>query len=184
VGTVLTGNTFTDSSGNTVVQLIRSVADTALTPPVASLTYVTDQVNVKVTVDATSTVVLTDSGGHAFNLAGVSGLATTAGTGSSTLTLTQANIGSNTVQVLPSTIQATTNSGTASVRLVSGTEWQTTASSSTQTLTYTLTGLAANTTYTIKKNGVTLGTFTTDAHGVLTFSEVAGSLSAVDYTIG
>src|SRR5262249_17388740 len=137
---------------------------------------------VKVFVDATSSVIVTDSGGHLFNLTGVSALATTAGTGSSSLTLTQANIGSNTVKVNPSTVEATTDSGTASVQYISGTEGQTTAASTTQSLTYTIGGLLANATYTVKKNGDVLPTVATDGHRVVTFPDVAGSVSDIDYT--
>ena len=44
-------------------------------------------------------------------------------------------------------------------------------------------GLAVNSAYTVKKNGAVLFTVTTDANGILTFTDVAGVLAATDYTV-
>ena len=43
--------------------------------------------------------------------------------------------------------------------------------------------LIAGRSYTVKKNGVVLATLTADAHGTISFADVAGVLSSVTYTI-
>ena len=172
------GNRFT---GNAIPADV--VLSTTGSSSVAATTYISNQSGIRVKVDSYSSTIFEDTSGRVFN-PGVPGLSTTVTPSGSSLTLTKANIGSTTVTVNLSGLQATTDSGTASVQYVSGTQWKTTASSATQALTYTVGGLTANTTYTVKKDNKVLGTFTTDANGVLSFADVAGSLSVINYTVG
>src|SRR5262249_31739444 len=179
VGNTLTGNSI---PSNVVVY-------TKGSPAVASVTYISNQPSVQVKVDAYSSVVFSDASGKVFD-AGSSTIATTVTPSGSTLTLTQADIGTaaRLVTTRPLEVSLSGQSATVTPLLWSKSggfhkKWTTRASSATLSITYTIGDLAPNTRYTIRKNGVVLETLTADASGFLTFSDVAGTTRAVTYSL-
>jgi parallel beta-helix repeat protein len=175
---VFTGNIFSDST-------------TVATTGSSTFASRTDFVNQKasVTVDAYSSLVFTDTTGGIFKV-GALDVATLVSAAGSTVTITRATIGSSTVLVSTRHLTAVADAGTAQI---DANGWNTNPTSSksftvlagttTQNITYTLGDLTPGARYTVMKNGVVLLTVTADANGFATFTDVAGTLSSVTYSI-
>ena len=165
------GNQFTNNgSGILFVGGVSNRLDNNTIPPsalvatdgdssTAGSTFVSTTVPVLVTVDSVSSVTFQDSGGRILDPEELNGAATIT-TGGSSITLTSALIGSQSL-VTPLNFWVTVPSGTLSVR---PTQWQTSgqlnrdwvvqATSPGQTANYTIGSLAAGGSYLVLKNGL------------------------------
>jgi parallel beta-helix repeat protein len=176
---VFTGNTL---SSNTTIA-------TSGTATATSRTRLVDQDKVVLKIGSFSSAILSSSSGGVFK-AGASTAATTVTPTTSSITLTSANFGSSPSLVSLRHLGVTVDSSSATI---DSSGWSSTAGSTktfvvqagsvTQSSTYTFGDLIANAVYTIKKNGVPLFSVTADANGFASFTDVAGTLAAVTYTI-
>ncbi len=175
-GYLLSNNQFTST---TSLQLIGTASQ-------ATVVQVNKQKLLTLVLDSFSSATYFDRKGQIYypETAAVPTTVTAVG---SQLTLNRNNIGpSSTIELQPLGAKVTAQNSvvidTASLLIDFPKTWTATALSATQPVTYTVGGLTSGTTYTIKKNGLVLNTFTArSTQG--TFSDVPATTQSVIYEV-
>ena len=156
-------------------------------PDALASTIARNQESLSVQLDAFSTAIFENTTGRIFDPE-EPGLATTASTGFSKLTL-------DTAQILKSSyvqtrnLQVTTDAGTAAITVtvwnVPGSlskRWLTRASTTTRRITYKVGDLTAGRVYQVWRNGIPTD-YTADANGTITFLDTAATTAVTDFQV-
>jgi len=203
--TVVEGNTFTGNVKSPAISVATSrnthfltnvysidvIIKTTGRNNLASQTIISGETQVKVQVDAFSSIVAKDIAGTIYKI-GSFNLATTSTPTYTLLTLTSANIATS-PQILTArrlsayvdfgSAQVLTNETTWDTTGLGSKSWTTTADSTGQTAFYVVGDCVAGATYNIFKNGVLLASQVADTEGNLAFSDVAGTLAKVTFLV-